>query len=362
MPLDKSKFAILFLGIIAILALGSALFQAQTVIIPLIIAWLMSQLLGPLVVFFVRHKVPTSIAITLVMVLLVVGLYYVGVFIAASATQFLSKLPTFQDKFLLITNDIIDAIAPHIEGSEVDVKATIREELANIFGSIMLMLSDMVKFLTTSLFKLLTILIMVAFMLVGKPFGEAKIKKALSPDMADRVQRITASISNNISQYLFLQFAISLITGLLMWFVCETMGVESAITWGALGFFLNFIPTIGSIIACIPPILLSLLQNYPNYWPAVILAVILIVIQQVMGNVVSPKVMGDRLNLSPVVILLSLLFWGWLWGITGALLSVVIAASIKIVCDNIEPLKPIGIMMESGKAAAKVLSKEAAAT
>lgn len=362
MPLDRSKFAVFFLGVIAVLGLGSALYQAQTVIIPLIIAWLMSQLLGPLVVFFVRHKMPTSIAITLVMVLLVLGLYYVGVFITASATQFLSKLPEFQPKFLLITNDIIDAIAPHVEGSDVNLKATIRTELSNLFGSMMVVLTNMVGFLTTSLFKLIIILIMVAFMLVGKPFGDAKIQKALSSELAQHVQRITASISSSISQYLFLQFVISLITGVLMWFVCETMGVESAITWGALGFFLNFIPTIGSIIACIPPILLSLLQNYPNYWPAVILMVILIVIQQVMGNVISPKVMGDRLNLSPVVILLSLLFWGWLWGLTGALLSVVIAASIKIVCDNIEPLKPIGIMMESGKAAAKVLSREGGST
>jgi predicted PurR-regulated permease PerM len=75
----------------------------------------------------------------------------------------------------------------------------------------------------------------------------------------------------------------------------------------------------------------------------------LLLIQQVAGNFIEPKIMGENLNLSPVVILLSLVFWGWLWGVTGALLSVPIAAAIKIVCENIELLKPISVLMGSGR-------------
>jgi predicted PurR-regulated permease PerM len=127
------------------------------------------------------------------------------------------------------------------------------------------------------------------------------------------------------------------------------IGVDFAVTWGAVAFFLNFIPTIGSIVASIPPILLALVQFYPNFWPGLITALVLVTIQLSMGNGIAPKVMGDQLNLSPVVILLSLLFWGWLWGIVGALLSVPIASAIKIVCDNIQTLHPISVMMGSGK-------------
>jgi predicted PurR-regulated permease PerM len=121
------------------------------------------------------------------------------------------------------------------------------------------------------------------------------------------------------------------------------------VTWGALAFFLNFIPTVGSIVASIPPILLALVQFYPSLWPGVVTLLSMMTIQLGMGNALAPKVMGDQLNLSPVVVLLSLLFWGWLWGIVGALLSIPIAAAIKIVCENIETLHPISVMMGSGK-------------
>lgn len=358
MRIEENKLATFFLGVLCILALGFVLHQTQTVILPLLIAWLISQLLGPAVVFFVRRGLPPGLAITIVMSLLVLGMYWLAVFVTASANQFLGTLPAFDVKFTQMTNDIIDYISPKLEGSNIDIRSTLRDELLKFFGSSVVFIRDMLAFTTNLITKLLLIVIMVAFMLVGKPFGDAKIRRALSPEMADRVQTIVASISANISQYLFIQFIISLITGVLIWFACETLGVPAAITWGALGFLLNFIPMIGSIIACIPPILLALLQNYPNYWPAVILSIALIAIQQIMGNIVSPKMMGDRLNLSPVIILLSLLFWGWIWGIPGALLSVVIAASMKIVCDNLEPLRPIGIMMEAGRVSARALEKE----
>jgi predicted PurR-regulated permease PerM len=102
-------------------------------------------------------------------------------------------------------------------------------------------------------------------------------------------------------------------------------------------------------VGSIPPIVLALVQFYPSIWPGVITLFTLLTIQLGMGNALAPKLMGDQLNLSPVVVLLSLLFWGWLWGIVGALLSIPIAAAIKIVCENIQTLHPISVMMGSGK-------------
>ena len=120
---------------------------------------------------------------------------------------------------------------------------------------------------------------------------------------------------------------------------------------GVLAFVLNFIPTIGSIIASIPPILIALVQYAPHsYWQAVVTAIALLAIQMAIGNVISPRVMGNHLNLSPVAVLVSLLFWSWLWGPAGALLSVPVTAAIKIVCDNIAPLAPIGVLLGSGRA------------
>ena len=142
---------------------------------------------------------------------------------------------------------------------------------------------------------------------------------------------------------------ISAVTGVCVWLALSALGVDFAKTWGALAFLLNFIPTIGSILASIPPILIAIVQFAPDQtWKAFVAAGVLLGIQMVIGNGISPKIMGDRLNLSPVVVLLSLMFWGWLWGVVGALLSVPIASAIKIICDNVEPLHPLGTMMGAG--------------
>ncbi|MDX1667769.1 MAG: AI-2E family transporter, partial [Saprospiraceae bacterium] len=121
----------------------------------------------------------------------------------------------------------------------------------------------------------------------------------------------------------------------------------------AMAFFLNFIPTIGSIIASLPPILLAFVQYPDDPWKGFATLGLIAAIQMSVGNVITPKVMGDRLNLSPVVVLISLIFWGWLWGPVGAILSIPIASALKIVCENIESLKPIGILMGSGRSYAR---------
>ncbi len=186
-------------------------------------------------------------------------------------------------------------------------------------------------------------------MLLGKPYFQSKIERAFPDSQGETVNRVTVSIASQISRYLYIKLMLSLLTGALVWGVLRVMGVDFPITWAVLAFLLNFIPTVGSIVATVPPVLLALVQFYPNLWMAGAVLLVLALIQQVIGNFVEPKLMGENLNLSPVVILLSLVFWGWLWGITGALLSVPIAAAIKIVCENIEMLQPISVLMGSGK-------------
>jgi predicted PurR-regulated permease PerM len=197
--------------------------------------------------------------------------------------------------------------------------------------------------------QLVLVVIFLFFILLGKPFFRYKILKSFSAQNADQISNIALSITAQIRRYLGFQFIISFVTGVLVWLVLTIIGLDFAVTWGALAFFLNFIPTVGSIVASIPPILLALVQFYPSYWPGIITMFALLTIQLSMGNGIAPKVLGDQLNLSPVVILISLLFFGWLWGVVGALISVPIAAAIKIVCENIEPLNPVSVMMGSGK-------------
>ena len=121
-------------------------------------------------------------------------------------------------------------------------------------------------------------------------------------------------------------------------------GVLFAVLWGVLTFLLNFIPNIGSMISVVPPVLITLF-HFGSISKTLGVAVALVALQTVVGNFIEPKMMGKGLDLSPLTVLLSLLFWGWMWGIPGMLLSVPLTAAIKIAFEQIDATRPIALMM-----------------
>lgn len=357
-----SSLMTVLLGIVAVVLVCAALREARAVIIPLVFAWMLAQLLSPMIVFFAKRRVPAGLAISLALTVLLFIVYWTTAFVSVSAASFLKSLPEYKKQVGVIVGDIISWTSTRFGSmSNEAINQEVRKELLAMLGAVMQIMGDMVGALTKILANLVLVFIILAFMLLGRPYGDMKIRQAFAPETARRVGRILGTISNQLSHYLSMQFLISLATGLLVWVTCRLVGLEAAATWGALAFFLNFIPTVGSILAGVPPVLLALLQFYPGIGPALIILVAVVVINQVLGNIVAPKVMGDKLNLSPVAILLSVMFWGWLWGIAGAFLSVVIACSIKIVCENIPLLHPLSVMMASGKAVRKQAAAEAEA-
>jgi predicted PurR-regulated permease PerM len=341
--MKDNKLIIALLGVIALIATGVVLKAAQSVIIPFVIAWLLSYLLSPTIEFLHRLKVPRPLAMFITIVLLFGVGYLAFIFLYARLATFAAAFPRYQVRFVEITQDISNRVnLPYNPFADINWARTISGMVVSVSSSLVSILSSMVM-----------VMIILVFMLLGQPYIGYKIKKALAPDEANRFSGIVASVSSQITRYLAVQFMISSITGVLVWLTLKIIGVDFAATWGAFAFFFNFIPTIGSIIASVPPILLAIVQFYPNIGPALLTTAAILVIQMGMGNGVGPKVMGDKLNLSPVVVLVSLLFWGWLWGIVGAILSIPIASTIKIVCESVEELHPISIMMGSGKAFAK---------
>jgi predicted PurR-regulated permease PerM len=133
-------------------------------------------------------------------------------------------------------------------------------------------------------------------------------------------------------------------TGVLTGVACAILGIKFAVLWGVLAFFLNYIPYIGSLVAVIMPIILSIFQ-FPHSYIPILAAVLLLTIQFFMGSYLDPEMMGNRFNLSPIMIIISLFFWSYVWGVIGAFLAVPILAVIKIVLQNIESFKFIAILM-----------------
>jgi predicted PurR-regulated permease PerM len=341
--MKRSNLMIGLLSVLVVFAVAAAFKVAHTVVIPLMIAWLLSYICGPVVNYLVHKKVPLGLSVLVVLVLVLFICYMGGVFLGGRLADVLAESPQFVSQLNMIYQDSVSNLdLPEDFLADVNWAQQLGPKLAALSGSVAV-------FMGNFLGKLTLVLIFLVFMLLGKPYFKYKVTAAFPPDQATQFADITSSISKQIGQYLIVKVAISGTTGVLVWLTLSLLSVKFALTWGALAFFLNFIPSIGSILASIPPILLAIVQYYPSVWTPVITAVVLLLIQMTMGNVVEPKIMGDSLNLSPVVILLSLVFFGWMWGMVGALLSVPIAAAIKIVCENIEALKPISILMGSGK-------------
>ncbi len=341
--MQNQRVLIPLVGIIALVAVGFVLKTAQAVILPLIIAWLLSYLLAPIVNFMVRHRVPTGAAVLAVVALLIGFFYLIGVFVQTRVLGFIDQYDAYAAQLTQIGSDVVARfnISENVL-RDFDWTNQIGRRLVLLSGSFVSILNNMIL-----------ILIFLVFMLLGKPFTQYKVQQAFPEHQARKITEVTDSIALQISRYLSIKVLVSSVTALLAWLLLTMVGVDFPVTWAVFTFLLNFIPMVGSAVATIPPVLIAVVQFYPGLWPAVIVLVGLLAIQQTMGSFIEPKLAGDSLNLSPVVILLSLVFWGWLWGIVGALLSTPIAAAIKIVCENIEGLRPVSVLMGSGRAAQK---------
>lgn len=337
--MGRSKIIGALLGVLTVIAVGATLKAAESVVLPLIIAWLLSYILGPVVNAMTRRGVPTPLAVTVLLALLLGVCYLAAVFLYARVSVFVNAYPSYENRL----TELIQGLARRLDLGGADPLAGVN--WGREIGGFLLRLSgSVVSFMS----GLLMVIVFLVFLLLGKPYSKYKIRKAFSPERAEQVTTVLSSISRQIGGYLSTQLLISLVTGVLVWLALTILQVDFAVTWGALAFFLNFIPTLGSVVASIPPVLVALIQ-FPTMWHAVITAIAMLTIQMVLGNVITPKVMGDKLNLSPVVVLLSLVFWGWLWGVAGALLSVPLACAMKIVCETIGPLQPIAVVMGSGR-------------
>ena len=192
--------------------------------------------------------------------------------------------------------------------------------------------------------------IYVAFLLLEKRYFSIKLR-IMFPDRErrTRIDKMLADIQVQIRQYLYIKTLVSALTGIISYAILVWVGVDYAPFWALLIFLLNFIPTIGSMIAVLLPTALSLVQ-FDTFAPFLTLLISLGSLQMLIGNVIEPRVMGSSLNLSPLVVILALSLWGQIWGITGMFLSVPITVIGMIVLGSFPATRPIAVAMsENGR-------------
>ena len=336
------KMLLGLMGLLSAVTICFVLNIASNMFIPLVIAWFILQILRPVVQAGKTLRLTPWLNVILVFaVLSIVGI--IGFkFVTAQVIEFGNVYTAYSDKLIEWVVKVLDALSiPPETVKNFDWFGILRSQVSNI-SSLIIALSS--KFVLTFVFLM--------FMMLEAPYLDEKIDAAFGKN-AKRVRNILSSISKQVSQYLGTLALISLATGICVWLVLMFLDVKLAAGWGVLTFLLNFIPTVGSIIATIPPVVMAVIQFSPSLFKPFIVLVSLTAIQVTIGNIITPKVVGDRLGVSPIVILLSLLLWGMIWGIPGALLSTPIISIIKIVCENIPVLKFIAVLIGSGESVRK---------
>ena len=193
------------------------------------------------------------------------------------------------------------------------------------------------------------VILFLVFMLIETPYFLKTIERAFPENTSSRIIQVYESTIQQISQYLGLKGLISVATGFMVWCSLTIIGLDFSLLWGVLACVFNFIPSIGSVFIMAGTILMGFLQFYPSAGRIIAVIVSMILIQMVLGNFLDPKLQGERLKLSPLIILLSLFFFGYIWGIAGMFLSVPMLSVVKIFCENIPGLDFIAVVLENGR-------------
>ncbi len=357
------KFFVSVIGLFIILLVMKEL---QHIFIPFVIAYFLFFLFEPMNNQLMKYKIPHFLTIFIDVLIIAVFFWGISRFIIDSFVQFKDQLPGLETKL----NNIVGSTAIGLGIKDASLTqfnlSKILQELD--YGGIASGLFSSTVSLFSSVFFVIFFFIFISsghgkiFEAIRKRYVEKNVKSSLKKykkeirnkepeldlnadqeyehemekirkDREGKLRRTFKDITEQIQKYITTKFLISLLTGLLIGLVLWIFGVDFVVIWIVLAILLNFIPNIGSVIAVILASLMTLVQ-FESFGYALLVAALLIIIQNVMGNIMEPKIFGDRLGLNPIVILISLLVWGYLWGIVGMFLSVPLTAVIKIVISN----------------------------
>ena len=348
----RTGFSVTLLSLVAAVVVIAGLRAAQTLIVPLVLALFLAIIAAPGVTWLQRRRVPAAVAILVVVIVMVAVLTVFAIVMGRSVNLFIDAIPQYQARM----DGLVESIPTALERFNVELdNAEIREIIS--LGSIMSWVGSGLKGLASLLSNAFMISLIVVFMLFEAVWVPTKIRVAFGEASEGALQISRAA--TQIQRYLAVKTIICLATGALVAIWTAIIGLDFFLVWGLLAFLLNFIPTIGSLIAAIPAVLLALVQLGPG--PAFAVGLGFLLINITFGNIVEPNVMGRTLGLSTLVVFLSLVFWGWVLGPVGMLLSVPLTMIIKIILESSESTRPIAIMLDNGRAAAaRVLEEEVA--
>ena len=309
---------------------------AESIIVPFLLALFIAIIALPPFLWLQQKKIPRGISLVIIILGFLALIFLIGLLIGTSIADFSLKLPFYEQKLQEQTQAVIAwLIENEFIQSDFEISSAFNP------GVILKIVGDTFNQVSNLFANGFLILLTVIFIMLEEVSLPVKIKKMVSDPEAS-LSRIQA-VTQNINKYIAIKTVISLVTGLLVYILLLIIGVDYPLLWAVLAFALNFIPTIGSIIALIPPVLLTIIQF--GFGKAIVVLIGFVVINTIMGNILEPKFMGKGLGLSTLVVFLSLIFWGWVLGPIGMLLSVPLTITIKIALDSSDETRWLSILL-----------------
>jgi AI-2 transport protein TqsA len=321
---------------IALIILG--LVYGRSFLVPLVIAFLISLLIGAGADRLARIGLPWPLPILGSVFAMLVAIAAVVNVVVSQIDDVAAAWPRYVQRFQILSDTALSWLGPGIsyQITEAFRNLDVMQRVPAIVGSAG-------GFIAT----VALVIIYVCFLLAERGSLAAKIDHLFySPERAVQMKRVVADIAGSIRRYVWIKTIIATLTAAVSYAVLSGIGVDFAETWALLIFLLNYIPSIGAVIGVLFPALIAVLQ-FDTAWQFFAVAAGLASAQIIFGNIIEPTYMGRTLNLSPFVVIASLAFWGMIWGVVGAFLSVPLTTALVIACNYIPPFRWIAVLLSA---------------
>ncbi|MEE8242294.1 MAG: AI-2E family transporter [candidate division NC10 bacterium] len=327
------RFLLIAASLVVVIA---GLRAAAPIALPFALSLLLAILSLPLLLWLQDKRVPTPLAVLLTVLANIVCLGAIVLIVGGSVESFTREAPKYADRL----QQMNAALLAWLQSKGIEVSPEIARDVINP-GRAMAFVGQMFNSLASVLSNFVLVIITTIFILFEITQFPQKLRLVL--DRQDSDSDMFTKIIVDVQRYLGIKTLISLATGILIGVWVAILGVDFPILWGLLAFLFNYIPNLGSILAAVPTLLLALVQLGPG--AAALVGLGYLTVNMVLGTFVEPYFMGRKLGLSTLVIFLSLVFWGWVWGPVGMLLSVPLTMVVKILLENSENFRWVAVLL-----------------
>jgi predicted PurR-regulated permease PerM len=310
--------------------------QAQSVLVLMLVALFLAVIGAPLVLWLKEKRIPSVLAVLIVLTCMVTILLMIGGLVATSLAHFSGSMPFYQQRI----QEEVQALRGFLANKGFTIKDNALLEYANP-GAVMGLTASLLSGLTSTLSSIFLILLTVAFILLEVSSFPVKLRAILDDPKAEFSQ--FKKFIEDLNRYLLIKTGVSVSTGILIGIWMSILGVDFPVLWGFLAFLLNYIPNLGVIIAAVPAVLLTLIQFGPGH--AALAAGGYLAVNFIIGTAVEPKLVGRGVGLSTLVVFLSLIFWGNLLGLIGMVLCIPFTMTLKFALENHERTRWLAVLL-----------------